>query len=348
MTGTSPRISLIHVTDLYHPPQDPDDHFDLVTVVALEELHLAGVILDATRRFLEGAPAGQDLPRDPGLVPVAQLGYLSGRSICAAVGPIDPLRDPWDGAADRSPREQGGIALLCRLLRASRAGVLISVVGSARVVTAAFNREPDLLRRKVRAILLNAGSLSGAVSEWNVDLDRAAFVGLWRSGLPIDWYPCATENGAFDPEHRHGTFWKASHDELLRGIAPGLLSWFRYGLTGSPRGDVLRVLSEEGPEEIPPGERNLWSTASLVMAARRTLAETELGWRFVPQKDAVGLRQWSMALRPISASVKEGGEVVWRFSRRPTGYRLFLRDPGSEYGRAMSGALHGLLCSLRC
>ena len=60
------RIALVHVTDLYHPPQDPDDHIDLATVAALNEYGLKGVILDTTRKFLLASPAGFDIQRDPG------------------------------------------------------------------------------------------------------------------------------------------------------------------------------------------------------------------------------------------------------------------------------------------
>ena len=44
------RIPLIHITDMYHPPQDPDDHFDLATIAALPEFDLQGVILDVTQK----------------------------------------------------------------------------------------------------------------------------------------------------------------------------------------------------------------------------------------------------------------------------------------------------------
>ena len=70
------RIPLVHITDLYHPPQDPDDHFDLATIAALPEFDLRGVILDVTQKFLDPAPAGWDIARDPGYVPVVQLGHI--------------------------------------------------------------------------------------------------------------------------------------------------------------------------------------------------------------------------------------------------------------------------------
>lgn len=135
----SPRIPVLHVTDLYHPPQDPDDQLDLLTIAALPELDLKGVVLDITRKFLEAAPAGFDIRRDPGFVPVTQLSYLLGRDIPAAMGPIVPLTSPGDTAADRPDREQAGIRLLIDTLEGSSEPVVITCTGSARVVVAAFN-----------------------------------------------------------------------------------------------------------------------------------------------------------------------------------------------------------------
>ena len=84
------RIPIVHTTDLYHPPQDPDDQIDLATVLALDEFDLQGVVLDITQRFLEGAPNGFDLPRDPGFIPVTQIGYLLGRAIPIAMAQPSP------------------------------------------------------------------------------------------------------------------------------------------------------------------------------------------------------------------------------------------------------------------
>jgi hypothetical protein len=194
-------IPLVHITDLYHPPQDPDDHIDLATVVALSEYDLRSVILDVTQKFLVAAPDGFDITRDPGYVPVQQLSHIIGHAIPVAAGPRAPLSGPDDDAANRPRSEQAGIQLLLNILEESREPVVLSLVGSARVVTAALNRAPELLHRKIRSLILNAGSTGGTKREWNVGLDAAAYIGLWRSGLPIHWFPCATEKSAFDPGH---------------------------------------------------------------------------------------------------------------------------------------------------
>jgi hypothetical protein len=342
-------IPIVHLTDLYHPPQDPDDLIDLATVAALEEYDLKGVILDATRKFLLAAPEGFDTKRDPGYIPVSQLAYILGRPIPAAVGPIDPLKDPKDDAVDRDVKEQGGICLLLDILEASPRPVVVSVVGSARVLAAAFNRRPDLLRKKILTVLINAGSTAGPKREWNVALDPHAYIGLWRSGLPITWYPCATETGAFNPDHERGTYWKTKQSKILGNVSPITRSWFAFALTNENRSDFITALSEtvDTPQwdGILAAERNMWSTASLVMGAGRCLARTPEGWRFVPSANATG-EIWKWQLDPIEASVNDQAEVQWRLVNGETRTTVFRRGKGGEFGLAMGEALGALLGEL--
>lgn len=341
------RIPLVHLTDLYHPPQDPDDHLDLATIAGLPEYDLRGVVLDATRKFLVAKPAGWDIARDPGHVPVAQLAHLTGRAIPAAMGPIDPLAHPGDDARDRPPPEQAGIALLLEILRRSDEPVTISVVGSGRVLAAAFNREPALLQAKTRAVLLNAGSTGGPKREWNVGLDPAAYIALWRSGLPVHWFPCGTDKSAFDPAHERGTYWKAAHAALFRDLPEGLRAWLDYAFNGSPRGDIIRALSECGRgadwDKVLGGERNMWATASLAMGAGRVLARTPAGWRLMPAATAAGVELWPLRLDPIRATVNDEACVSWQPAEEPSSLRLFGRKSGTGYGQAMAEALNALL-----
>lgn len=344
------RIPLIHITDLYHPPQDPDDHFDLATVALLPEFDLRGVILDVTGKFLESAPRGYDIPRDPGFVPVAQLSYLLGRAIPVAAGPLEPLRHPGDTAKDRQIWEQAGIELLLQIVRSASQPVTITMVGSARVLAAAFNRDPALMREKVRCVFLNAGTSAGTHDEWNVGLDRFAFTDLWKSGLPIHWYPCANEKGAHDEGHPHGTHWQATHEDLLRGTPQRLQAWFRYALTRDHRGDIIRTLAAEGNgadwEKILKEKRHLWSTASLIMAAERILARTSEGWRFIPAGRERDAEVWPMSLDPITAAVRDDGFVDWQPAAEPTVHRIFHRQEGTGFGAAMAEALNALLRSV--
>lgn len=348
----SVKIPLIHITDLYHPPQDPDDHFDLATVAALQEYDLLGVILDVTEKFLHPAPRGFDISRDPGFVPVVQFASLLGRTIPVAIGPTGTLKSSGDTASDRPIREKAGIELLLDLVRTSKEPVTVSVVGSTRVLAAAFNREPDLVRKGIRAVLLNAGTSAGSREEWNVGLDRVAYIDLWKSGLPIHWYPCTNEKGAFNEAHERGTYWRATHAELLRDVPAPLEAWFRYALTASNRGDILHALDEGGKgyvwENVLHEKRNMWSTASLIAGAGRMLARTPEGWRFVPSNEARGSDSWPMSLEPIAATISDGGVVTWRPAAEPAVHRIFKRQEGRGYGAAMAEALNALLRTIVC
>jgi inosine-uridine nucleoside N-ribohydrolase len=56
----------------------------------------------------------------------------------------------------------------------------------------AFVREPNLLKEKVAAVYVVAGSLLNRVQDYNVELDPKAFVTIMRSGLPVVWVPVDT------------------------------------------------------------------------------------------------------------------------------------------------------------
>jgi hypothetical protein len=335
----SKTIPFIHTTDLYNPPQDPDDHIDLATVYALPELDLRAVILDPTRKFL-----GQ---LDPGFVPVAQLNYLTGRAVPVAAGPIDSLRSPSDTAKDRPRREQAGIELLLDTLSHCEEPAFVSVVGSTRVVAAAWNREPKLLQQKVRAVVVNAGSNTGRPgADWNTDLDVHAWVALWRSGLPILWYPCTGQHGSRGLE-QHTTYWPVSHRQLFDGLPQSLRAYFDYAFHHSARGDIIRALTElgSGPswEKVLAGQRNMWSTASLVLAAGRVLAETTQGWRFIAKEQAGGLKLQPLEMLPIACDVDDTGVVRWSPNPKPGIANIFLRRPDEEHVRAMGEATNALL-----
>ncbi|MEX0326895.1 MAG: hypothetical protein AB3N33_12480 [Puniceicoccaceae bacterium] len=341
------RIPIIHATDLYHPPQDPDDQIDLATVAALREFDLKAVILDSTQRFLVPKPEGWDIAREPGFMPVRQMGHILGTDIPVAAGPVYPLEHPGDKALPGEGEDDSGIRLLLDVLRESSEPVVITAVGSARVITAAYNREPELMLKKTRAVVLNAGSTGGPKKEWNVGLDTHAFVGLMRSRLPVHWYPCGTERSAFVRKHERGTYWKVPHAVLFKDLPQRLRAYLEYGFTHSSEKDGLAALDSlgHGPawEKILEGERNMWSTASLVMAAGRVLARTEKGWRFLAGTEQGDVETWPWRLDPVSVDVSDDGKVDWSPGPESARVRLFGRQPDIEFGDAMAEALNALL-----
>ena len=64
-------VPVLYCTDLFHPHDDPDDHFDLATIYAIPGIELRGIVLDQ----------GDKQQQRPGRIPVGQLNALTGRSV---------------------------------------------------------------------------------------------------------------------------------------------------------------------------------------------------------------------------------------------------------------------------
>lgn len=172
-TPATRRVPLIDTTDLYHPPQDVGDNFDILAAYALPEVDLQAVILDATEKYRREG-------RDAGFIPVLQLNSIFGRRVPCATTPYAAMQSPEDKLLDAPDFQQAGVELLLETLRQSAEQVEVTVFGSARAVAVAYNREPDLLRQRVRRIHLCAGASSPDFLEWNVVLDPHAMVRLLR------------------------------------------------------------------------------------------------------------------------------------------------------------------------
>jgi hypothetical protein len=79
---------MIHVTDLFRPHDDADDHWDLAcvyTLTYLKRVDLRGILIDFPK------PERRD---DPDVLAVAQLNYLTGLAVPVAVGSPDPYGSP--------------------------------------------------------------------------------------------------------------------------------------------------------------------------------------------------------------------------------------------------------------
>ena len=132
--GVQNSFPVIHSSDLFHPHGDPDDHFDFATIHALPEIDLKAIILDN--------PGGRQFDR-PGGVPAAQMNMITGRLIPKAVGLGVGLKSPTDDGLDQPSTSQSGVYLILNVLRQSDKPVTITIVGSARDLAAAYNREPE-------------------------------------------------------------------------------------------------------------------------------------------------------------------------------------------------------------
>jgi hypothetical protein len=145
------RIPVIHCTDLFHPPQDPDDYYDLATLFSLPGVDLRAIILDQ----------GSEQRRAPGSIPVRQMMHMTGRTTPWVNGLETPLRYPEDKALNQSTHD--GPETILRVLRESSEKVRIITTGSVRDVAAAFNRDEVVFRSKVDRICVNDGNSGGEI-----------------------------------------------------------------------------------------------------------------------------------------------------------------------------------------
>ena len=261
------RIPLIYSTDLFHPHDDPDDHFDLANVFAMPELDVKAILLDL----------GTKQKKKPGRIPVEQMLRLTGRKIPYATGLSHKLKSLNDKGLDQPKEDQGAVELLLKTLRESTRPVVMVTTGSLRDTYAAFNRESELMRKKISRLYVNIGSLLEDQGEWNELLDPQAYIGLMRSGLPIYWCPCRPT------KQNRSTHWAFKHGEILEGVPPALLNWFIYALQ-VPRPHELDPMVALTMDLRPwrylvmGMQRNMWCTGGLIHASGRKIYRVDDCW----------------------------------------------------------------------
>jgi len=335
-------VPVIYCTDLFHPHDDPDDHFDLATLYAMPELDIKGVVLDQGRKQLER----------PGRIPVSQMNKITGRNVPEAIGLADPLKSPDDQALDQPAQFQGAVELIIQTLRASARPVCIAALGSVRDVVCAFNREPGLFRTNVAMVLAFIGEASdGRFQEYNVGLDPQAFVGLMRSGLPVYWVPCF--DGGLWQNRGHASFWRASQRALLEGATPEGIQYFIYALekeSAEPLAFLSRPVEPERQARLFAGTRNLWCSAVLgVMSGREVVFDGSKWTSVLPQSNraaAVAGRKPLFEFPEVEVLVSDAGAVS--YGKEPGSHkvrRFEVRD-SAQYEQGMVEATAALLLTL--
>ncbi len=318
----------------------------MIAAYALAEVDLKAVILDATEKFRR-PPEG---PRDPGFIPVLQLNSIFGRNVPCGTTPYAAMKSPDDKMLDAPAFQQFGIELLLRTLDSSTDGVEITVFGSARSVAVAYNRQPDLLRRRVRRIHLSAGTSSPDFLEWNVLLDPHAFVRLLRSDLPVAIYPCATKDGPF-AYGRHNAFWRLPDLQFIERMDPSLRAYLAYALGRSNRSDFIRAVEEDPPpaalQQICGVQHNVWETAVwLQVTGRRLVRHADGHFRIVPAKDVLTTDTvLPNELRPCRVEVRDNGAFTFQLTDQPTNFLIYDRGDPVPNERALREALPALYLS---
>ena len=144
------KVAMVHVTDLFRPFADADDHWDLACTYALRErgdVDLLGIIIDY--------PPKPEY--DPDVQAVAQMNYLAGLSAPVIVG--SPRRiDLSEVDRPENKAAIGAVQAIIDILRNASQPVVIHILGSSRDVALAGKLEPKVFAEKCAGVYLNAGS----------------------------------------------------------------------------------------------------------------------------------------------------------------------------------------------
>ncbi len=337
------RVPVIYCTDLFHPHDDPDDHFDIATLYAMPELDLKAIILD------QGAKQHER----PGSIPVSQLNTLTGRNVPLAVGLSQKLSGPKDKGLEQGAEFQRAVELILTVLKESPTPVNIVTVGSVRDVAAAFNREPDLFRAKAARIMMFIGEASTDYMEYNVTLDPHAYVCLMRSGLPIYWVPCfdgrvaegiMTNNG-------HASYWIAKHENLLKDCQPEVLQFFIYALEkeSAPPAEFLTLSPDpEAKARLMAGKRNLWCTAVFTSLADRKIVRDGERYLSVGSDTGTVYKEHKIfEFSPVYVSISEDAKIAYGETGKAQKIMRFKVLDQQSYAEAMTSVTAHLLSTLR-
>jgi len=247
-------LRLVHMTDIFHPHGDPDDHYDLAVAFAL---HARGY-LELHRVIMDYPPAHR--LGDPALCAVAQLNEITHSDVRACVAPSDPRRTG---------------EMILSILRESDLPVAFSVVGTTANIAAAISADSRLFQEKCAGIYLAAGTgmeTPGGDLEYNVRLHPAAYAATLSAPCPIYWAPCyhTIRPDLGEQGGEYCSVYCLHQKELLAHLPPVMQKYFLYMLTRSEDPQYLRYLHKplDAAALMEHGEnkRRLWSTPLLLHA----------------------------------------------------------------------------------
>lgn len=362
------KSPLIVITDLYHPYQDPGDNMDLMMGFALPDIDLKAIILDITDAFRKEVADHPTLwkdprgPREAGVIPVAQLNYLFGRSVPAAVGPLSLMESETDRMQECGSGQ--GVELFLNTLKSSKKPVTVLSFGSARVLAVAYNRDPKLLHAKIKKIHLCAGTASANFAlgndaganaipggEWNVALDLHAFNRILTSDLPVAIYPCAGIDGAFVKDVNN-TYWQLPDMNFTKKMDVRLQRYLDYAFMQRMSNSCLRALDEDLFERNPakyPSPFHVWEADVWICASgRKVIQQTSGAYRIVQENQIrTDDRIVEAELKPCTLVTREDGRFTFAYTDQPTHFSIFYRPDPTQRELALQEAIPELFLSFQ-
>ncbi len=337
-------VPLIHVTDLYRPHIDPDDHWDLACVYALAQrgdVAIKTVVIDY--------PPVEPKGHNPDVIAVAQINRITGLSVPVAVGSPHAMRSRDDAQPYADKSDLQGVQMILNVLRTSEQPVLINVTGSSRDVAVAGKTDPGLFARKCAAVYLNAGTglsdknPSGRL-EYNVMLDKTAYAAIFDLPCPLYWLPCfeGTESDGGPVVREYASHYVFRQSEILSKLSPPLKNYFAGMFSRDTRADWLNALHDTPDDaflaEQGKKDRHMWCTAGFFhLAGYSVSAKGDIVQRDKASETGV------CAFEPIQVTCGEEGITRWRADpNSKSRFILHIRDK-ANYASAMTMAMSTLL-----
>ena len=338
---THAKTPVIHQTDLFHPHNDPDDHWDLACQYALAaagNIDLKGILLDYPVTIANG---------DPSVQAVNQLNFLTNLAVPCAIG----LPDRVENTAEinrmlAEGRGLSGVQMVLDILANSAEPVVIHIVGSSRDIAAAAHKEPELFRDKCKALYLNAGASNPqSPIEYNVEIDPFTYSLMFKLPCPVYWMPCFDMLQFPFVVGEFGTYYGFTQGDILPSLSPSMQNFFLYALTRSTDNRWLSALKDPvNSEQLAfhaRGWRNMWCTGGFLHTAGLTvLRDGSIAPLNESPADEV------FRFESVEVSCANDGSTRWQLSAQDTGRYLFRVLDLDRYQNAMTTAMRTLLHKL--
>ncbi len=334
-------IPVIHQTDLFRPPNDPDDHWDVACLYALAaagDIELKGIVIDYPPPHHRG---------DPDIVALAQMNYLTGLHVPCSIGSPLAMASARDCQQTPPGDDDGAVSMIVELLKNAAMPVVIHIAGSCREVARAGTLFPELFREKCAGIYLNAGTGSrqparDAELEYNVRLDPIAFQAIWRIPCPIYWLPCFEEINNQVQVSAFGSWYDFLQADILPHLSDKAQRYFACALGKIEQTNWLAYLLRASDEELLNAQarlrRNMWCTAGFFHAAGQSITpEGEI----IPRDHSGGKQVFTFD--PIAIQCDTDSITSWLPAAAPAArFILHVREV-KNYGPALTAAMRSLL-----
>ena len=341
------KTPVLHVTDLYRPHMDPDDHWDLACVYALAcrgDIDLKGVVIDHPPEDADG--------RNPDIAAVAQMNLIAGMYVPVAVGSGMPMKSRGDIQEYATATDRHGVQMVLDVLRKSPESVVINILGSSRDVAIAGKKEPELFKAKCAAIYLNAGTGSPKMSpasklEYNVTLDKFAFAAIFDLPCPVYWMPCfeELESGRQWEVREYGTHYRFRQDKILPHLSDMVQNYFAYMFGKYTDSNWLGYLKGAKDEallaKVGSMYRHMWCTAGFLHAAGYTVSRDR---QIVPLNEKHA--QPVFTFDAVKVKCDNKGVTHWVDDDNSKDRFIFHVRDTDYYQSAMTGAMKSLLTAL--